>query len=68
MYVCGSAYENGCVVDGICAIYGSGLSLLLSGLEMFCILCIIILYGNIMYPYIGKCNLLPENEGIYSYT
>ena len=23
MYVCGSTYENGCVVDGMCAMYGS---------------------------------------------
>ena len=27
--VCGSAYENGCVVDGMCAIYGSRLSIII---------------------------------------
>ena len=27
MNVCGSAYENGCVVDGMSVCYGSGLSI-----------------------------------------
>ena len=37
MNVCGSAYENGCMVDGMCAsTYGSGLSIIIINLFQEC--------------------------------
>ena len=49
--------------DGICAIY------VWQWIEFITVWVRDVLHTvyYIMYPYIGKCNLLPENEGIYSY-